>query len=192
MIFMPESNCKYCKHYFDGYKGAVQPRCKLVMDRIKSRIEEGNATADEVRYYCGFGDFNPDWICEKYEQKQESTEVSWTWDESKKALIDICEALTFEPADYNVYTTPQELFKKIFLKLYYIANYVSIWTEDKTEDYEEYEDHTLEWLKKKGYDIPIEELRKARTDAENFAVWMWTTGKVAKSPFNKEDGGEEK
>lgn len=167
---MPEPNCKSCKHYFDGYKGAVRPRCKLVMDRIKQHIEDWSATTDELRYYCGFGDFNPDWTCDKYEKNQESTAVSWAWDESKKALIDICEALTGYKDPEVVELGPEELFKKIFLRLYYMANYTSIWTNDPTEDYDEYEKNTLEWLREHNRNITREDLQKTRKEAEHTAI----------------------
>lgn len=171
---MPEPNCKSCKHYFDGYKGykgAVRPRCKLVMDRIKSRIEEGNATADEVRYYCGFGDFNPDWTCEKYEKKPESTKVSWTWDESKKALIDICEALCgFEESDL-VELRPKEIARRIFLKIYYSENLLSFAKGEPGSERDKTDEGFLEFVVDKGYDISKEQLKKLRREANVCAVF---------------------
>lgn len=171
---MPEPNCKSCKHYFDGYKGykgAVRPRCKLVMDRIKLRIEEGNATADEVRYYCGFGDFNPDWTCEKYEKKPESTKVSWTWDESKKALIDICEALCgFEESDL-VELRPKEIARRIFLKIYYSENLLSFAKGEPGSERDKTDEGFLEFVTDKGYDISKEQLKKLRREANVCAVF---------------------
>ena len=67
---MPEPNCKSCKHYDDGFGGALTPRCKLALERIEKKLREGTATLDEIDYYIRKGDFNPDWICEKYEKKK--------------------------------------------------------------------------------------------------------------------------
>ena len=163
---MPEPNCKSCKHYFDGNKGAVPPRCKLVMDRIKPRLEEGVASADEVRYYCGFGDFNPDWICEKYEKKPESTKVSWTWDKSKKALIDICEALCgFEESDL-VELSPKEIARRILLKIYYSENLLSFAKGEPDSERDKTDEGFLGFVTDKGYDISKETLEHLRKDAE--------------------------
>lgn len=168
---MAESNCKSCKHYFDGYKGAVRPRCKLVMDRIKQRIEDGNATADEVRYYCGSGYFNPDWICEKYEKKPESTKFSWTWDESKKALIDICEALCgFEELDL-VELQPKEIARRILLKIYYSENLLSFAKNEISSERDKTDEGFLEFVTDKGYDISKEQLEKLRREASVCALF---------------------
>jgi hypothetical protein len=136
------------------------------MDHIKSRIEEGVASADEVRYYCGFGDFNPDWICDKYEKKQESIAVSWTWDESKKALIDICEALCgFKESDL-VELKPKEIARRIFLKIYYSENLLSLAQGESDSERDKTDEGFLEFVTDKGYDISKEQLTHLRKDAE--------------------------
>lgn len=161
-----EPNCKSCKHYFDGHNGAVPERCKLVMDRIKPRLLEGTATADEVRYYCGFGDFNPDWTCDKYEKKPESTKVSRDFDESKKALIDICEALCgFEESDL-VELPPKEIARRIFLRIYYSENLLSFAKNEPDSERDMTDEGFLEFVVGKGYDISKEQLEHLRKDAE--------------------------
>lgn len=187
---MPEPNCKSCKHYFDGYKGAVRPRCKLVIDRIKPRIEEGIATADEVRYYCGFGDFNSDWICEKYEKNQESTAVSWDFDESKKALIDICEALCgFEESDL-VELQPKEIARRILLKIYYSENLLSFAKGEPDSERDKTDEGFLEFVTDKGYDISKEQLENLRKDAE--VISGLSLESLRKLLKDLKDGGEEK
>jgi hypothetical protein len=95
----------------------------------------------------------------------ESTKVSWTWDESKKALIDICEALCgFEESDL-VELKPKEIARRIFLKIYYSENLLSFAKGEPESERDKTDEGFLEFVTDKGYDISKEQLEKLRREA---------------------------
>ena len=92
--------------------------------------------------------------------------VSWTWDESKKALIDICEALCgFEESDL-VELPPKEIARRIFLKIYYSENLLSFAKNEPDSERDKTDEGFLEFVVDKGYDISKEQLEHLRKDAE--------------------------